>query len=271
MQRYKTKSGYTLAYEFKRPASGGQILVFLHGLGGDYTAWDQVINELGNGKLGIVQVDLLSHGYSERYREDSELSIKLQAQLVHELIDHLGVEKGIVIGHCYGGMVALQHEVDYPGFFRGMMLIASSCRLSPVGTGVFQNTVAQSLFSFMGNLIPGGFKKGHRDFSAYKGTRDFNLIRLLSDLRYTGLRSYMKLMGGVSRYNLCDRVGEIKIPVDIIGAECDSIFPSETIGYLTQYLSTGSFIEIQGASHLVIFDTPDQVAERINRFVSRFE
>ena len=85
-------------------------LVLLHGFLEDSRMWDGMISSFESKGL-VVRIDLPGHGKSETL--GSVHSMEEMADAVHKVIDFLGLEKPIVLGHSMGGYVALAYAQNY--------------------------------------------------------------------------------------------------------------------------------------------------------------
>jgi pimeloyl-ACP methyl ester carboxylesterase len=98
----------------------GQTLVLLHGLCEDGTIWDDFIKLLPD--FQIIRPDLSGFGASDILAEHS---IDLMADSVKAVLDHLNIQKCIVIGHSMGGYVAMALAQKHPELMAGLGLFHS--------------------------------------------------------------------------------------------------------------------------------------------------
>ncbi|GAA1160047.1 alpha/beta fold hydrolase [Nocardioides aquiterrae] len=100
----------------------GPALLLLHGLGCDHTTWESVIEPLSR-RYTVIAPDLLGHGQSDKPRADYTLGGF--ANGMRDLLTVLGIDKVTVIGHSFGGGVAMQFAYQYPERTERLMLVAS--------------------------------------------------------------------------------------------------------------------------------------------------
>ncbi|MFP3939990.1 MAG: alpha/beta fold hydrolase [Thermoanaerobaculia bacterium] len=86
----------------------GPAVVLLHGFGGSLYSWRKVVPPLAGAGFRVVAVDLAGFGYSERPADRFLYTPEGQASLVAEALEGLGVEAAHVLGHSFGGGVALR-------------------------------------------------------------------------------------------------------------------------------------------------------------------
>lgn len=70
----------------------------------------------------VIMVDRAGHGYSERPKNGYRLDV--QSGLIHDLADHLGLQKPILLGQSFGGVTALNYALEFPNDVSALVLIA---------------------------------------------------------------------------------------------------------------------------------------------------
>lgn len=111
----------------------GPVLLLLHGLACDHTTWEPVIDTLAK-RYTVIAPDLLGHGQSDKPRAD--YSVGGYANGVRDLLTVLGIDKVTVIGHSFGGGVAMQFAYQFPERTERMMLVASGGLGPEVSPGI---------------------------------------------------------------------------------------------------------------------------------------
>jgi pimeloyl-ACP methyl ester carboxylesterase len=106
--RYADVNGIHLYYETH---GAGRPLILLHGGLGSGGMFAPILPTLAAGHQVIV-VDLQGHGRTADI--DRPLDIRLMADDIAALIDHLGLDRPDLVGYSLGGGVALYTAVRYP-------------------------------------------------------------------------------------------------------------------------------------------------------------
>jgi pimeloyl-ACP methyl ester carboxylesterase len=99
----------------------GPALLLLHGLGCDHSTWIPVIEQLAK-KYTVIAPDLLGHGASDKPRAD--YSVGGYANGMRDLLTVLNIDKVTVVGHSFGGGVAMQFGYQFPERTERMVLVA---------------------------------------------------------------------------------------------------------------------------------------------------
>ncbi len=105
-------------------ATADTALVLLHGFGASTFTWHAVAEEL-SGTLPVVAFDRPGFGLTGRPLEWSgpdPYSPDTQADLTIALMDELGIERAVLVGHSAGGTVAALVAARYPDRIAGVVL-----------------------------------------------------------------------------------------------------------------------------------------------------
>ncbi len=116
--QYLTVHGHKRAFV---KVGSGPALLLLHGLGCDHTTWLPVIATLAR-RYTVIAPDLLGHGRSDKPRAD--YSVGGYANGMRDLLTVLDIDKATVVGHSFGGGVAMQFAYQYPERTDRLVLVA---------------------------------------------------------------------------------------------------------------------------------------------------
>lgn len=100
----------------ERPGTGTPI-VLIHGLPGTAEDFDAVTPLLAGHRT--VAIDRPGFGYSS----GGYVPFERQLQAIHELIAKLHILRPVIVGHSYGGTIALGYAERYPADVRGLVLV----------------------------------------------------------------------------------------------------------------------------------------------------
>jgi pimeloyl-ACP methyl ester carboxylesterase len=109
-----------LNFHYRDWGGSGQPLLLLHGLASTCHIWDMVAPILAQNHR-VVALDQRGHGETDKPSYGFDFASVTQDAL--GLINHLGGDAPIVVGHSWGGSVALELAVRAPKSVKGMAWI----------------------------------------------------------------------------------------------------------------------------------------------------
>jgi pimeloyl-ACP methyl ester carboxylesterase len=104
-------------------ATNGPPVVVLHGAGANLEEMNLALGERLAARHRVILVDRPGFGFSGRKRDEGS-SPTYQAGVLRELLDQLGIERAIIVGHSWGGTLGLTFALDYPERVAGLVLVA---------------------------------------------------------------------------------------------------------------------------------------------------
>ncbi len=125
--QFANVNGVRTAYE---TTGDGFPLIALHGFPRTRRTWEKVTPALA-GRFTVVAPDRRGYGDSERIADPAAYGLASMAADAVALMDHLGHERFLVVGHDKGAPTARRIAADLPGRVVGMVQIDSG----PQGVG----------------------------------------------------------------------------------------------------------------------------------------
>jgi len=110
-----------LAYDIE---GTGTPVVLLHGLTFDRRTWRPIIDRL-DGSVTSITIDLPAHGHSG----GEPARLETVAERIHQLLQTLGVERPVVVGHSMAAGIAALYASGHPA--RGIVLVDQATEILP--------------------------------------------------------------------------------------------------------------------------------------------
>jgi pimeloyl-ACP methyl ester carboxylesterase len=103
-------------------AGRGPALLLVHGICDSSRTWQDLIPVLAEDHT-VIAPDLLGHGASDKPRAD--YSVAAYANAMRDLLSVLDVDRVTVIGHSFGGGVAMQFAYQFPERCERLVLVST--------------------------------------------------------------------------------------------------------------------------------------------------
>lgn len=267
--KYFTSFDGAKIYYHKTVRDKNKWLVFLHGFGGDLTAWKK--ERAFFTKLGIstIAMDLRGHGLSARSDNKNFYNLENFAKDLSILIEKEKITNSVIIGHCFGGMVSIYFQAQFPNYSKGLVLVDTSYKPPFISQNPVERTLLKLTINLMIKLIPDLRKNGHRDFNKFVNTQDLDFRRILSDISHTSFRSYLTICNNLVDMNAEQLLSKIAVPTLVIEGTNDSIFPPNIAIYLKNRIKKSELELIEGANHIIVFNNPKDLNLSIETFLKK--
>ncbi len=249
------------------------VVVFVHGASGNLRDAMTVYRERLEDDFRLIFIDRPGHGYSEPFNGSNDP--KAQAASLSGLLEARGVNKAIVVGHSFGGVVTGAFGVLYPEKTAGLVFLAPVSH--PWGTGVdwhydLGNTpVLGWLFSRLiiptaGSYIyPKAIKNVFRpnkmpaDYKETSGTK----LALRPATFLENAKDVARVHNHVETFN--HRYKEISAPTVIFHGDKDDIVSLEihSINGLSKDIEGAKLLVLEGVGHKPDYVAADQIEAEI--------
>ncbi|MGZ8745133.1 MAG: alpha/beta fold hydrolase [Nocardioides sp.] len=272
--QYVTIHGHRRAYV---KAGSGPVVLLLHGLGCDHTTWEPVIDTLAR-RYTVIAPDLLGHGRSDKPRAD--YSVGGYANGMRDLLTVLGVDKVTVIGHSFGGGVAMQFAYQFPERTERMLLVASG-GLGPEVTPAIRAITSPGFHQVMAVLtLPGVRHLGKAGLHAlsrtsWKQTRDLDEVAEIYDsfkdpnarhaIRHV-VRAVVDWRGQI--VTMADRAYLTDaMPMCVVWGRDDAVIPVRHASNAARLAPKARVEVIPNAGHFPHKDHPHRFAKVVHEFI----
>jgi len=146
--KFVTVDGTRLHFVIK---GEGRPVVLIHGNPGSAQDWTRLFGPLA-AHHKIIAFDRPGHGLSQRPK-DGDATVEVQARLLHDALAQLHVERPIVVGHSWGGALALVYAINYPEEVAGVVLVAPAVYESQDGVSLVTNLPAVPVIGDAVNFV----------------------------------------------------------------------------------------------------------------------
>ncbi|MCY4654730.1 MAG: alpha/beta hydrolase [Dehalococcoidia bacterium] len=108
------------SFHYRDWGGAGQPIVLVHGLASNCRIWDLVAPILAR-EFRVIALDQRGHGQS--FKPDTGYDFATVVADLDGLIDTLTITNPVIVGHSWGGDVALEYDIAYPGKAKGLCFV----------------------------------------------------------------------------------------------------------------------------------------------------
>lgn len=238
--RYKYE-GVELAYSVE---GQGDVVVLLHGWGCDRTIW-RATRELLSKSCRVVSVDFA--GFGESAEPCEVWGVEEYTRSIEALMSELGVERPTVVGHSFGGRVAIVYAS--------------------------RNSVERVVLTDAAGVKP------RRSWSYYRKVYSYKLMKrtlplLIGRSKANMLLEQRRAKSGSADYNratpvmrailskcvnedLCHLMPDVKAPVLLFWGDRDTATPIADARKMERLMPNAGLVVAEGAGHFAWLEQPD--------------
>jgi pimeloyl-ACP methyl ester carboxylesterase len=261
-------------------AGAGPVLLLVHGMGGGYENWREVIEPLTR-RHTVVAPDLPGHGASAPGNGD--YSIGALAASLRDLLLALGHERATLVGHSLGGGIAMQLAYQFPELAERLVLVSSGglgpevslvLRAAALPGSELVITVSAQTASWVGPLFGRGLAAVRYRPSPATAEVARGYASLSDPGRRAAFLATLRSVIGVAgqRIDASDRLYlTAGTPVLIVWGARDPIIPVSH-GQRAHAAIPGSQFEIfEGVGHIPQLEAPARFVQVLERFLEQTE
>jgi lipase len=152
-----------------RSGSGPDPILCLHGITAQHRAFNALARHL-EGSRSLVGVDLRGRGDSAK--PESGYGLEAHARDVIRVLDHLGLDDAVILGHSMGGFVALKAALSHPHRVRALVLLDGGWPRVEVSPGEMSEERKQEAAAIEEGLVR-AFRRLDMTFESPKDYLDF--------------------------------------------------------------------------------------------------
>ena len=224
-------------------------MLFLHGAGGSGSSWTYQTRYF----QGSEALTLPGH-------PDGDIctSVKNYADWVRGYVHKKRYQDVVLVGHSLGGAIVLQYALEHPEDLKALVLIGTGARLR-----VHPTVLATC-------------EEGIKDVAGW--TKFFEPLYANVDPEVTKalMAKFMEIGPAVQlndflccdKFDAMEEVHQIKLPTLVLCGSEDTMTPVKYTRYLTDKIEGAKDVIIDGGTHLVALEKPEEMNKAIEEFLS---
>ena len=266
----------------------GTPVVFIHGLGSSgYMEWRFNL-EHAAARHRVYAPDLPGFGRTEKPR--ARYGVPFFTRFIERYMEDRGLRSATVVGASLGGRIALELALEHPKRVRNLVLV------NALGLGrpnlqlsyglVTLPRIGEAVMKFAGDAVRWAPQAMIRRVAARYAGASGNLRRTMDDEYFANLREVYSAAGYSDAYlatvrslvtfkalmaadhDLSGRLGEIKVPVQLIWGADDPLFPVAHATRAHALIVRSRLAVMEGAGHTPQAERPEEFNRVLDNFLS---
>jgi pimeloyl-ACP methyl ester carboxylesterase len=267
----------------------GEAILFIHGTAAWSGLWRETMTPLAEAGFHCIAIDIPPFGYSERPATPS-YGNKDQATRIVALMDALGIQHAILMGHSFGGGATMETALMIPKRIDALILLdvgGLNLNIKPaptnqkpsmldmfLSTRVIRNPVLATTATnplFTKKLIS-AMVLDPADVTAEK----INILQqplVLQDATNT-LGDWLKYVLTVQEVSLTTDTANYKsltMPALIVWGDSDTIIPLKEGEYLKSILPNAELVVMKGVNHIPYLEDHQKFIEVVLGFLGKLQ
>jgi pimeloyl-ACP methyl ester carboxylesterase len=225
-------------------------IIFIHGSGACGDIWRYQTDYFTDSHA----VNLPGHPHGEVLK-----SVEGCVDWLRKYIKGRGCKDVVLAGHSFGGAIALMYALKYPQELKGIIIIGSGARLR----------VHPMFLTPCEEAIQGNGQKWYELVEEmYRSTPEDYKREVLEKQKSIGPAVMLNDFLCCDKFDITDRVHEIKLPALIICGELDVMTPVKYANYLGAKIANSRVVIVPQAGHFALAEKPEVVNKAINDFLT---
>jgi proline iminopeptidase len=255
------------------------VCFILHGgPGDDHTSYLPALDPLTE-YMQMIYIDFRGSGRSA-CPDECSYTIGQNVLDIEALRKYLGLEKIVVFGQSYGGIVAQDYGVKYPENLRGLILLttASNYRVfEKAREELRKRGTAEQIAMAEKYLWPGTFPDNETYLEFYKVFADLYTVKPINMEAFSEAMSRAALSykafnrgfgGDLKTFDFNRDLGRITCPTLLIGGQEDWICPIACTEEISGLIPDCRTVIIGGAGHIILGDQYEKTMNAVISFVT---
>lgn len=255
-------NGVKIAYE-THGIHGGTPIVLLMGLGLPGRIWHALVDDLVAHEFFVVLPDNRGTGHS-----DAPLPPYLMSDMSDDVVmilDTEGIDKALVVGVSFGGMLTQHVALNHPDRVCGLLLAATTCG---VPTGVFPRL--ESIWLLLKMVFASTtvtFEEAQKLFShpesEHRVRELFSRWEEVLDELPTPPRAVLGQLLAAAFHHTGRSLDRIRVPARVVTGDSDFLIPPKNSEILAQRIPNATLSVVPKAGHVFIHEHPETLLNNI--------
>ena len=251
-------SGTSTLPNNRPPLDTGEVIVFVHGAGGNANMWQPAMDALAE-KHSVLAFDFPAHGRSGATEGPDSLAGFVG--VLSAFVKALDLRPFVLVGKGLGATIALEYAASHVKNVRGLVALSTALQVD-----LADEIVERWRDVSRGRATQPFTKDEFCPLTLFDVMRKAWTEQVQTDprVRYTDLVVWRST-------DLHDTLGEVRQPVLVVAGADDRIVSPEASQELCPMLPNARMETVAKAGHALELEQPEVLAERIDGFVNSLD
>ncbi|MBT4044141.1 MAG: alpha/beta fold hydrolase [Rhodospirillaceae bacterium] len=243
--------------------SAGDVLLFLHGIGGDNRSFNQQLPAFAD-RWRAVSWDMPGYGQSAQL---DEMTFPALADAVAGLLDHLDAPRAVIVGHSMGGMVAQEFVARHPGRTAALVLSSTSPAFGKPGKWR-DGFLGQRLAPLDKGLSPADFAAELVPNMMADNPPAEAVVAAMASMSELSAETYRAALHCLVTFNRRDNLENIDCPTLALAADMDEAAPAGMMEKMAGNIPDCRYHCLSGVGHLANLEDPENFNKAVRSFLN---
>lgn len=245
-------------------AGEGDLVVMLHGIGGNKRNWHDNIPAFAR-QFHAVAWDARGYGESDDY--EGPLTFASYADDVARLLDHFGAERAHIVGLSMGGRIAMDFAERYPERLDTLVLCATHRGFSHFSEEKKREFIRLRKEPLVSGGEPKDIARPVAETLIGINPDPEVMPKLVDSMSRLHKASYIKSIEATVYTDSHDKLGEIAAPSLVVVGTGDRLTTPEIAEEIAGLIPGARLIKIPEAGHLVNIERPEEFNRTVIDFI----
>ncbi len=246
-------------------AGAGEPIIFLHGIGGNRTNWQEQLEAFA-GKYDAIAWDARGYGDSDDY--SASLVFSEFANDLALFMDALDIHTAHIVGLSMGGMIAQDFCARFPARVGSLTLAATSAGLGILPEDAKKDFVEKRLSPLERGLSPADIAPNVVEVLLGRRASAVTRDRLVESLSMLRAEPYCQTIRAIVSTDFRDVLGQINVPTLVIVGGDDKVLPPENSRYLAAEVPRSELVILEEVGHLLNIEAAAEFNFRLFAFLN---
>jgi 3-oxoadipate enol-lactonase len=235
----------------------GPAVVLVHSAGIDWRMWEPVMTRLASNHR-LFAFDVRGHGVSASAAPP--ISVQQLSDDLITVLNELDLPAAHLVGHAFGGAIALQGALDNPNRCKSLVLLASVDRPAPGSGSQFVDAAVGGIDARIAHTVPRWFTSDDLAHNSWGVRYARERIRRHQQPQW---EAAWKLW---EHFDVRARLSGLGMPVLLVAGEHDSVVSPRSVAAMAERIPEATYRLLPAATHHQTFSCANAVTSAMDHF-----